>query len=714
MSTFPLYDPNHPQPAPGESTQPQSASTTPATSTPTSQAQPVQGTQQPQPPTQQEPTQQQPVSNTPPPVQHPAVQRAGILRNVAEALAGGPRYTTAIDPTTGATTRTRVPLSRADIGLAIAMEAISGSLSGLSVTGPAATARAAAAGFQQTQAQLQQAQQQQDQQAQQDFQNQSQQLARRASIYEANSRAILNTSEAEQRGADAIDKLADINRQSGVLDISPELLDNGGQPMTQQELSDAMKAGKLSPTDQLGPVAGRVEVTNPNGSKRWEATHLVILDPNTKVHLSQEDWDRYSAAHVPGFPAGVNIGQGRDIPLRMKQNANEQLAAHYLANQRLDDLRNVLDGTPLAKDVPMSVDFGKPGITTAIQRFQKYVSHDAANLEDPYTALQQMGAAKRDPKTGQLSPNPDAKYVDYVASAFGGWPVLEAAHNQIAANKKVAADFAVIDSDAKANAILATPKRFTTEQQQSAQNFLHLSEAQGAKKAAQEARARAVAEGTDVQAMYRFGRNPVTGETLSLDNAAPSMLVDPNGNVIPQDLVSTYKPTSQQRQTADTARQVLSIAQNLRQAVANNPNLAGPLSGRSKQGLAKAGLGNAEAQKYLDDLSFLTSAATKMHTGRFSNEILKKMDTLIKPGMNPDQFGGALDSIQGVAQRYADEDKLTTVSDWKTRQTQPLQTAQPQQRSFQIPAGAQIGRDAKGTVVGYKLNGQYVPLGGSQ
>jgi hypothetical protein len=325
-----------------------------------------------------------------------------------------------------------------------------------------------------------------------------------------------------------------------------------------------------------------------------------------------------------------------------------------------------------------------------------------------------MGASKRDPKTGQLQPNPDAKYVDTVAQQFGGWNVLEAAHDQIAANKKTASDFAVIDSADKANAVLSAPKRFTPNQVQAAKSFLARSTEQGERKAAQDARARAVAEGTDVQAMYRFGRNPITGDQLTLENAPDSMLVTASGQVIPQDLVSTYKPTSQERQTADTARQVLAISAELQAAIQQNPNLAGPLSGRSKQAIAKLGFGDAQAQKFLDDISFLQSAATKMHTGRFSNEILKKMGDLIQPGMNTNQFTGALSSINDVASRYADEDQLRTVGDYKRQQQTPQSPNPAAGRQVQIPAGAQIGRDAQGRVVGYKLNGQFVSLTGGQ
>ena len=697
------------QPAP--STQNTPGTVAPAGITPAQvQQNPAQQTAQPS----QNGNQSGTVTNQPAPV-HPSVQRASVLRSVAEALAGGPRYNVSVDPNTGQTTRTRMPLSSRDIGMAIALEAISGGIAGLAQRGPGAEGRAAAAGFQQVQGQQQQAQALEEQQAQQAFENQSNQLARRASIYETNSRAVLNTAQAEQMGAEAIDKLIDLNRQSGVLDVDPSTLDNGGQPMTQQEISDAMKAGKLSPTDQIGPIAGRVEVTDPDGTKRWEALHLVVLDPNQKVPLTQEQWDRFAAAGVPGFPAGTKIpATGTDIPLRTMQFANEIAGSHYLANQRLDDLRAVLEGTPDASRVPKSIDFTAPGVNAAMQRFQRYISHNADNLADPYLALQQMGANKRDPKTGQMQPNPDAKYVDTVAQAFGGWNTLLAAHNSIDAQKKVADQYAVVDTADKANAILAAPKRFTPDQVQAARNFITLSNAEGERKATQEARARAVANGDDVKAMFQYGRNPITGEQLSLDNAPDSMLVSASGQVIPQDMVSTFKPSAQEKQTADTARQVLAISAGLQQALQQNPNLAGPLSGRSKQAIAKLGFSDAQSQRFLDDLSFLSSAATKMHTGRFSNEILRKMDNIIKPGMNDQQFTGALSSINDVASRYADEDKLTTVADFKRQQATAMSPTPSAGRQVTIPAGAQIGRDSSGRIVGYKLNGQYVPLGGQQ
>jgi hypothetical protein len=194
--------------------------------------------------------------------------------------------------------------------------------------------------------------------------------------------------------------------------------------------------------------------------------------------------------------------------------------------------------------------------------------------------------------------------------------------------------------------------------------------------AAQQAKQTAVAQGKDYEAMVRTGKNPISGETLNVNNAPPSALVNPSsGQVIPQDMVTLYKPTINERQTADTARQVLAISQTLRDTTAKNPELIGPLAGRSQEALQKLGISSHDAAKLIDDVTFLQSAATKMHTGRFSSEILQKMGSIIKPGMGLDEFRGSLDSIDEVANRYANEDKLTTVFEYQQRQQFESQAA---------------------------------------
>jgi hypothetical protein len=62
--------------------------------------------------------------------QHPSVKRAGVMYSIAEALAGGPRYTEKIDAE-GNRQFEKVPVSGKHLAMAIAMEALQGSLAGL-------------------------------------------------------------------------------------------------------------------------------------------------------------------------------------------------------------------------------------------------------------------------------------------------------------------------------------------------------------------------------------------------------------------------------------------------------------------------------------------------------------------------------------------------------------------------------------------------------
>lgn len=125
------------------------------------------------------------VSNAPQPTQdpnanHPAVRRAGLLYSVAQSLAGGPRYSEKILDD-GTRVRTPIPVSGKNLGFAIALEAIQGSMTGLAASRGRGPAAAAAAAMNQQIAQRQQADQAQDMQANSDFVN-------KASAYAANLR----------------------------------------------------------------------------------------------------------------------------------------------------------------------------------------------------------------------------------------------------------------------------------------------------------------------------------------------------------------------------------------------------------------------------------------------------------------------------------------------------------------------------------------------
>jgi hypothetical protein len=471
-----------------------------------------------------------------------------------------------------------------------------------------------------------------------------------------------------------LQKLIDANRASGLILDSDDPMLETRDPLPEGEILKRMQDGTLNVTTHLGSLVGITQTRGQDGTMHVEGLYQVVNDPASKVDVDPKEWDYWRQMGVRGIPQ-KNPDDSIQLPFSMKASFANQAASHALAQQRLDDLKTNLAGTPSASSVPASIDWSAPGVDTAFNAYKRYVSHDAANSADPYLALQAMGSDRRDQKTGVLQQNPDSKYVNTIAQAYGGWNTLLANHNQIEAQKKTASDYAVIDTADKANAVLAAPKRFTHDQIQAANKFNYLTRTQSEQKAAEEARAHAIATGADQEAMYRFGKNPITGEVLSLQNAPDAMLVGANGQVIPQDLISTYKPTAQEKQTADTARAVLEKSAKIRAAVQANPNLAGPLAGRSKQLLAKAGLGDAQSQEYLDDISFLQSAATKMHTGRFSVPIIEKMNNIIQPGMNAGQFNGALNSIDDIAKLYAKEDQLITVGDLKQTQNAAQQIA---------------------------------------
>jgi len=375
---------------------------------------------------------------------HPSVQKAGVVRQVAQALAGGPRYTTTIDPQTGITTRTQVPLSNKDIALAIAMEAISGGLTGLAQTGPGATGRAAAAGFQQAVQQRQQADAQQEQQAQSDYHNQVSALTRKAQAYESAQRAILNTAQAERYGVESLKDAVSINAPllSSYQDASAVSESN----VSQDALQAGMQSGKYNPTEQIAIPDG---FTNING--RYEQTFSIVNNPSAKLLLTTERAKAFADAGIPGwtqFKTG-KVPDGYLVPGTMLANANAQLQAIDLMKQDVSQVADTLaksdnkTNQQLAKTIPdfqslLNDKTNGPVLRSALMKFQKYVSHSDSHGMDFYQSLQMMAQpSKSDPHNPKaVIPNPDAGAAQAIAGAFGngdprrGWAVLQSYHEE--------------------------------------------------------------------------------------------------------------------------------------------------------------------------------------------------------------------------------------------------------------------------------------------
>lgn len=540
---------NPPTPA---TTQPTAASG--AQSSPASPVQPVQPPQsQPVTDAPNDSNDQQPgtVSNTPAiTASHPAVQRAGLLHTIAEALAGGPRYSTTIDPNTGDTVRTKIPLRRSDIGMAIALEAISGALGGLVQTGPNATAKAAAVGFQQGQARQQQIQQQQEQQAQQDASNKATALVRQAQAFEANSRTILNSATSERQSLDSMKDYIGLNAS-----LLQSYQDAGAvqeSHVSQDSLQAGLASNKYSALTQIAVPDG---VTTING--RPELTYSVVENPNAKSPLSPAQAQMYGDAGIQGwlaFAGGkTKVPQGYEVPGTMIADANNKLAAINLMKTDFASVEDALSKSPdkanreLAAGIPsihnllVDKDNG-PALQSALLKFQRYVSHSDWHGMDLYESLQQMAApSKLDPNTKQYVPNPDSRFASTIADALGGgdpqkgWAILKAYHAETTPPQ--------ITNENQATAVLSDPNSSSKAKVQ-ARNFLSISQQQKAATARADAQAKKAAEGTGSGTPSQFAtEQPVNGVRQNYLNSLPAEhrslvqsigqgLVDPAGRLL--------------------------------------------------------------------------------------------------------------------------------------------------------------------------------------
>jgi hypothetical protein len=166
--------------------------------------------------------------------------------------------------------------------------------------------------------------------------------------------------------------------------------------------------------------------------------------------------------------------------------------------------------------------------------------------------------------------------------------------------------------------------------------------------------------------MINTGRNPVTGEQLTINNAPDTMMVDNAGRPIPFKMLTAMKPSQQEVNRADFANSVLHSLDNLDALKAKGKLPNGPVSGLTQEALATAGLGNKDAQEAMNFISFAQSAATGAHVGgRFSVPVLQKMQGLIGMRMDDSQFQGAEDSIRNVMKQYVDSGGRHTVAQWK-------------------------------------------------
>lgn len=259
------------------------------------------------------------ISKAPPQVQQ-AVQTGGYAHAILQALAGGPRTKTTIDPMTGTVTRSKQSLTNGQAGMAVALAALTGAFNGLAQKGPGAEGRAAAGGFDSA---IQQRQQQNDDEESEA----SKTYARQAAIAQTN---FLQHETAQRMGMldydfhqkvvannapaiDAIDKVGAIQAR-GVKE---------SDLLTKYNVTkdSALVDGTVARVDADGK-----QVTDKYGQPVWDNTYAVV-DPSKKIALSQSMAQNLADHHVAGYFTMVD---GKAVPKDF--NGSAQVRAGLVLN----------------------------------------------------------------------------------------------------------------------------------------------------------------------------------------------------------------------------------------------------------------------------------------------------------------------------------------------------------------------------------------------
>jgi hypothetical protein len=310
----------------------------------------------------------------------------GLLYQKAIEMTGGQRYTTKIDSSTGETVRTPVEPKPWALGLALALDVLSGGIAGGNAKDSIGAAQAGAQVADKQRAAVKQANQEQDTQAQNDMKT-------KMAVTEANMRTHLL---AQQVGAsdkaisqtlsDAYKPLTD-----GLTDGSIPMTNGASvtQPMFEADAMAAIKNGKTNIThDVLFPVGdpqpvmeNGVQKIGPNGTPLWGHNYIVVHGAD-KLQTALTDDLKQKLQSIGYFrnPDGsaVNIGNPQwsfaDLSKKMSEYAAVQ-AGEAMLNQHLGDAHEYL-GTA-DKDIPKLSDLATevrndPAMRKAIQTFSRF------------------------------------------------------------------------------------------------------------------------------------------------------------------------------------------------------------------------------------------------------------------------------------------------------------------------------------------------------
>lgn len=272
------------------------------------------GTQGTQPPKQAD----KGTTDTQPQQDSPFTRAAHAFRGVAETLAGGPRYRVTTDPVTGQVSQKPVPLSKSQIGMAIALEAITGAFAGLKEGRGKGPGAAGMAGVQQGMKQTQQ----RDAQLDSDY-------ARQASIAKTNMEIARNQIALSQADdtmhqqhvdiykpvMDQLEKLSAIDDYDKSADEVHAMMQDGSRHITKDMVIPMRVVPKIGPDGK--PVLGD------HGQPVYEERYAIIK-PSAQITLPKDVQDVLVKHRVKGYVDS----NGKAIPLP----DNLELRAHQVVN----------------------------------------------------------------------------------------------------------------------------------------------------------------------------------------------------------------------------------------------------------------------------------------------------------------------------------------------------------------------------------------------
>jgi hypothetical protein len=273
------------------------------------------------------------------------VQKASIFHQVAEALAGGPRYKYDVDAN-GNMQKTPVPVSNAHIGMAIALEALQGTLTGLSTHGPQAAARGGLEALEQGKQQVQQRDQQQQKMASDDY-------ARKTQIAETNMRMYSMARQVGKMNEESTD--AYIGQYH---DLATKLQSEfPGQVKGPIKYSDF---GKYNVTQDNAIPFSKVPRLDANGQQaldargvpQWDINYLIV-DPKLKAS-GLFDKDTISTLKEMGKLPGDSGDMLTNTPmsLMMALGLKSQAAQWQVSKQTFGHFFNDVDGAAAKPEAP--------------------------------------------------------------------------------------------------------------------------------------------------------------------------------------------------------------------------------------------------------------------------------------------------------------------------------------------------------------------------